>query len=54
MSAKGKDAPAEPKVVRSITEAAAGALAEFGFVSRDLELVSHYVNTVFYPREWFR
>ena len=34
-------------MVRSIAEAAAGAVAEFGFVSRDLELVSHYVNTVF-------
>lgn len=47
MSARGTDATAERNVVRSIAEAAAGALAEFGFASRDLELVSHYVNTVF-------
>ena len=47
MSVKGGDSAAEPNVVRSIAEAAAGALAEFGFGSRDLELVSHYVNTVF-------
>ena len=37
---------AEP-TVQSIADAAARALAEFGFRSRNLELVSHYVNTVF-------
>lgn len=47
MSARGTDATAKRNVVRSIAEAAAGALAQFGFGSRDLEPVSHYVNTVF-------
>ena len=47
MAASGGDSAAAPNVVQSIAAAAAGALAEFGFRPHALELVSHYVNTVF-------
>ena len=46
MSVKGGDSAAEPNVVRSIAVAAAGALAEFGFGSRDLELVDPAGDTL--------